>query len=117
MEEVTGSFVKALGYRGVFDCGYRYDPRDGHYKMLDVNPRMGSNFRQCVGADGMDVVQAMYLDLAGHPLPREEPAEGRVWWVENRDMCSDSSAAGRGRLAAQLGAVAAAHRRDRVVRS
>ena len=86
MEEVTRRFVKALGYWGVFDCGYRYDPRDGRYKLLDVNPRIGSNFRQCVGAAGTDVVRAMYLDLVGHPVPPDEPDEGRVWWVENRDI-------------------------------
>jgi predicted ATP-grasp superfamily ATP-dependent carboligase len=86
MEAVTCRFVKSLGYRGVFDCGYRYDPRDGRYKMLDVNPRVGSNFRQCVGVDGLDAVRAMYLDLCGEPVPSEAPAEGRVWWVENYDL-------------------------------
>jgi D-aspartate ligase len=86
MEATTARFAKALGYRGVFDCGYRYDARDGRYKMLDVNPRVGSNFRQCVGRDGTDVVRAMYLDLTGQPVPYDPPAEGRVWWVENYDI-------------------------------
>jgi D-aspartate ligase len=88
MEGVTARFVKALGYRGVFDCGYRYDAGDGIYKLLDVNPRVGANFRQCVGRDGLDVVRAMYLDLTGQPVPRDEPAEGRTWWVENYDLAA-----------------------------
>jgi len=88
MEAVTADFVKALGYRGVFDCGYRHDARDGTYKLLDVNPRVGANFRQCVGRDGLDVVRAMYLDLTGRPVPRDEPAEGRTWWVENYDLAA-----------------------------
>jgi D-aspartate ligase len=86
MEAVTARFVKALGYRGVFDCGYRYDARDGRYKLLDAHPRVGSNFRQCVGRGGLDVVQAMYLDLTRQPVPRDVPAEGRVWWVEDYDV-------------------------------
>jgi D-aspartate ligase len=88
MEAVTARFVKQLGYNGVFDCGYRYDARDGRYKLLDAHPRVGANFRQCVGRDGLDVVQAMYLDLTGQPVPRDVPAEGRVWWVENYDLAA-----------------------------
>jgi predicted ATP-grasp superfamily ATP-dependent carboligase len=88
MEAATTRFAKALGYRGVFDCGYRYDARDGRYKMLDVNPRVGANFRQCVGRDGLDVVRAMYLDLTGQPVPRDTPDERRVWWVENYDIAA-----------------------------
>lgn len=88
MEAATARFVKALGYRGVIDCGYRYDARDGRYKLLDVNPRVGANFRQCVGRDGLDVVRAMYLDLTGQEVPRDVPAEGRVWWVENNDVAA-----------------------------
>jgi predicted ATP-grasp superfamily ATP-dependent carboligase len=88
MEAVTARFVKALGYCGVFDCGYRYDASEGRYKLLDVNPRVGLNFRQCVGRNGLDVVRALYLDLTGQAVPADVPAEGRVWWVENYDIAA-----------------------------
>jgi D-aspartate ligase len=88
MEAVTARFVKALGYSGVFDCGYRYDAADGRYKLLDVNPRLGLNFRQCVGRNGMDVARALYLDLTDQAVPSDMPAEGRVWWVENLDIAA-----------------------------
>jgi D-aspartate ligase len=88
LEAVTARFVKELGYRGVFDCGYRYDPRDGRYKLLDAHPRVGANFRQCVGRDGLDVVRAMYLDLTGQQVPHDVPAEGRTWWVEDYDLAA-----------------------------
>jgi D-aspartate ligase len=98
MEAVTARFVKALGYSGVFDCGYRYDPRDGRYKLLDVNPRVGANFRQCVGRDGLDVVRALYLDLTGQAVPPDVPAEGRAWWVENYDVAAAAYASHAGEL-------------------
>ncbi len=88
VEATTARLVEALGYHGVFDCGYHYDSRDGTYKLLDAHPRVGSNFRQCVGLDGLDVVRAMYLDLTGQPVPRDVPAEGRVWWVEDYDLAA-----------------------------
>jgi D-aspartate ligase len=96
MEAVTARFVKALGYSGVFDCGYRYDASERRYKLLDVNPRLGLNFRQCVGRNGLDVARALYLDLTDQAVPTDVPAEGRVWWVENLDTAAaiDSRVAG-----------------------
>ena len=45
VERTTVEFMKAIGYQGILDIGYRYDQRDGKYKVLDVNPRIGCTFR------------------------------------------------------------------------
>ena len=81
-------FMKALGYRGILDIDYRYDARDGLYKVLDVNPRIGGTFRLFVGANGIDVARALYLDLTGQPVVRSAAAEGRRWIVEDLDLVS-----------------------------
>jgi D-aspartate ligase len=86
LEQMTIQFLKAVGYRGVVDLGYRYDPRSGRYKLLDVNPRIGATFRLFVAANGMDVARALYLDLTGQPVPGASAAEGRKWVVEHLDM-------------------------------
>jgi D-aspartate ligase len=88
VDALTRRFMKALGYRGILDCGYRYDGRDGRYKLLDVNPRIGATFRLFVGADGLDVVRALYLDLTGQPVPVDRLQEGRRWVVESNDLVS-----------------------------
>jgi len=85
---LTCEFMKAIGYRGILDIGYRFDARDGRYKVLDVNPRVGATFRLFVGDDGMDVARAMYLDLTGQPVPRSRLSEGRKWFVEDLDLAS-----------------------------
>jgi len=85
----TERFMQAVGYRGIVDMDYRLDPRDGRYKLLDVNPRIGSSFRLFVAADGKDVLQAMYLDLTGRSAPTPtEQQEGRRWIVEPQDLQS-----------------------------
>jgi predicted ATP-grasp superfamily ATP-dependent carboligase len=76
------AFLGAVGYRGVVDIDFRRDPRDGRYKVLDVNPRLGGVFRLFTDPAGLDVVRAMYLDLTGRPVPRPGPTEGRKWLVE-----------------------------------
>jgi D-aspartate ligase len=88
VEETTTRFMKQLGYRGILDCGWRYDERDGLYKLLDVNPRLGASFRLFVGERGMDVVRALYLDLTGQPVPADRARDGRKWLVENLDVAA-----------------------------
>ncbi len=88
VEEVTRRFMKAVGYRGILDIGYRYDARDGSYKVLDVNPRIGATFRLFVGDNEMDVARALYLDLTGQPFIHSPAREGRRWIVEDLDLVS-----------------------------
>lgn len=78
----TVDWMKQLGYKGILDIGYRYDHRDGEYKVLDVNPRIGATFRLFVGHDGIDVARALYLDLTGQSVPVSAAREGRKWMVE-----------------------------------
>lgn len=89
LAQITERFMKAVGYRGILDADYRLDPRDGDYKLLDVNPRIGSSFRLFVAADGTDVLGAMYLDLTGRGAPAgSRQQEGRRWVVEPQDLRS-----------------------------
>ena len=88
VDNLTRRFMKTIGYRGILDIGYKYDARDGKYKVLDVNPRIGSTFRLFVGDNGLDVARAEYLDLTGQRVPSSEIVEGRKWFVEDRDLVS-----------------------------
>ena len=84
----TIAFMKAIGYRGPLDLGYRYDARDGRYKVNDINPRVGGMFRCFVGANGMDVVRALYQDMTGQAVVPATTVEDRKWIVEDCDWIS-----------------------------
>jgi D-aspartate ligase len=86
--DASRDLLRRVGYRGIVDMGWRFDERDGRYKLLDVNPRLGWTFRLFVGTDGMDVARALYLDLTGQPVPASEPHDGRKWLVEDLDLVS-----------------------------
>ena len=88
VRQTTIDFMKNIGYKGILDIGYRYDARDGLYKVLDINPRIGSTFRLFVSEDGMDVARALYLDLTGQTVVSGTPREGRKWVVEDQDVVS-----------------------------
>ena len=98
VEKTTIDFMRKIGYSGIVDMGYRYDRRDGQYKLLDVNPRVGSTFRLFVDSNGMDVVRALYLDLTGQPVRCGAPREGRKWIVEQSDLMSSLRLARLGKL-------------------
>lgn len=90
VERQTKQLMKAVGYRGILDIGYRYDSRDSTYKLLDVNPRVGSTFRLFVADNGMDVVRALYCDLTGQEFESVPAPDGRRWLVENLDPISSA---------------------------
>jgi predicted ATP-grasp superfamily ATP-dependent carboligase len=98
VEEASRRFMRALGYQGIVDIDYRLDERDGLYKILDVNPRLGGAFRLFVAPDGMDVVRAMYLDLTGQPVDPPAAVDGRKWMVEDADLAAAWQALRQGRL-------------------
>jgi len=88
VESATKTLVKAVGYKGILDIGYRYDARDRLYKLLDVNPRLGATFRLFVGHNGMDVTRAAYLHFTGQPVPVSNICAGRKWILEDADLVS-----------------------------
>ncbi|WP_392567524.1 ATP-grasp domain-containing protein [Actinacidiphila glaucinigra] len=79
-------FCAAIGFRGIADLDWRFDRRDGRYKLLDFNPRMGAQFRLFESEAGIDVVRAQHLDLTGREIPRAGQPEGRRFVVENIDL-------------------------------
>lgn len=80
------ALVQATRFHGIIDADYIHDRRDGQWKLLDVNPRPGANFRLFVDRNGLDCVRAMYLDLTGQAIPAVEPKWGRKWMVEDSDL-------------------------------
>jgi predicted ATP-grasp superfamily ATP-dependent carboligase len=86
VQRATSELAEAVGYRGIIDIGWRYDERDGGYKLLDLNPRLGATFRLFVGAGGMDVLRALHLDMTGRPVPDDDLQEGRRWITELHDL-------------------------------
>jgi D-aspartate ligase len=96
----TYRFMSELGYRGCVGIGYRYDSRDGKYKLLDVNARVSSIFRLFAGANDLDVVRLSYQDLSGQAIGDTAAQNGRKW-LDERDIRAVLSSRGEDRLSAR----------------
>ncbi|UNO44035.1 ATP-grasp domain-containing protein [Streptomyces sp. MST-110588] len=86
LAEMAAQFIKRIGFSGIVDLDWRYDRRDGRYKLLDFNPRMGAQFRLFENEAGVDVVRAQHLDLTGQHVPEAEQRAGQRFIVENIDL-------------------------------
>jgi predicted ATP-grasp superfamily ATP-dependent carboligase/ubiquinone/menaquinone biosynthesis C-methylase UbiE len=82
------NFMKAIGYNGILDIGYKYNPTNGKYYLLDPNPRLGLSFRLFVDSIDMDVVKVLYCDMTGQPIRTGNLVEGRKWLSEPFDIVS-----------------------------
>lgn len=80
---VSEELLKAVAYSGIIDMDWREDERDGQYKILDCNPRVGQNFRMFENRAGIDVVRAQHLDLSGRHFDNAALVEGRLFAVES----------------------------------
>jgi D-aspartate ligase len=85
---LTERLVTHINYRGILDIGWRFDARDGSYKLLDFNPRLGATFRLFVGMDETDVLRALYRDLCGEAIEKDAVSDGRKWCNEFYDVFS-----------------------------
>ncbi len=80
------ALIEAIPYAGIMDIDYRFDKRDGQYKLLDFNPRIGAQFRLFEDSERIDVARALYYDLAGQSsVRRSRQTDGRVFVVEPHD--------------------------------
>jgi D-aspartate ligase len=88
LRQQAESLLKSLNYSGIMDLDYRFDKRDGLYKLVDFNPRIGAQFRIFEDDNGIDVARALYLDVTGqHPCPSGR-VTGRIFVAEFHDIAA-----------------------------
>jgi hypothetical protein len=83
---IAKRLCKELRYTGVADLDWRLDLRDGQYKLIDFNPRMGNQFRGFETEAGIDVVRALHLDLTGRDVPSSPQVGNRRIVIEHVDI-------------------------------
>jgi predicted ATP-grasp superfamily ATP-dependent carboligase len=77
------TLLGALGFHGIAQTEFRLDPRDGRFKLMEVNPRLWQ-WHGLARACGVDLPRIAYLDVLGRPQQpvRSGPAhDGRRWVV------------------------------------
>ncbi len=71
VRETSVRMAKALEFKGICGMEYKYDPRDGLYKFLEINPR-GELWMNLANHCGVNLPYLKYRDLTGDPLEAKQ---------------------------------------------
>ena len=78
LEEPSVRFLQAIGYYGLVELEYKLDPRDGEYKLLDVNARTWG-YHSVGPAAGVDFPYLLFRDQLGAEIRRVRGRPGVRW--------------------------------------
>jgi D-aspartate ligase len=78
IEELSERFLKAIDYYGLVEVEFKQDPRDGQFKLLDVNARTWG-FHSIGGPAGVDFPYLQFADQVGKPIERCRAKPGVGW--------------------------------------
>ena len=78
-KEMSVRFLKAINYYGLAEIEYKFDQRDGKYKLLDVNARTWG-FHALGPSAGVDFSYLLYADQVGDPV-RTCHGRAGVGWI------------------------------------
>jgi D-aspartate ligase len=75
------TLLRSFGYRGVSQVEFKRDPRDGRYKLMEINARLWQ-WHGLAAACGIDLPLIAYRDLTGDSLPDAHMnGHGKRWAI------------------------------------
>lgn len=76
--DLAERFLRAINYYGLVEMEFKRDPRDGQFKLLDVNARTWG-FHRLGAASGVDFPYLLYADQVGKSIERSAATAGVGW--------------------------------------
>ena len=85
LEELSERFLRKINYYGLVEMEYKLDPRDGQYKLLDVNARTWG-YHTLGASAGVDFSLMLYSDQVGMPVIPGKGKPGVGWLRMTTDI-------------------------------
>ncbi len=96
--ELGRDFIHAIGFHGIGNVEFRRDPRDGEFKLMELNTRTALG-EEVLIAGGLHLPYLAYRDLIGQPLPPQDQYRvGLKWWYCEMDLRAFKEYRRRGEL-------------------
>jgi len=87
----------AIRYTGIVEVEYKFDSRDGRFKLLDINPRLWT-WSPLGGRAGMDFPYLLWKMMQGMPVAEQKAPAGVRWVRMSTDVPAAFQEMLRGRL-------------------
>jgi predicted ATP-grasp superfamily ATP-dependent carboligase len=86
LDEKSYRLLREVGYHGFSEIEWKYDPREGLYKLIEINPRFIFYIGLCV-ACGINFPYIQYADLVRNEKIRVDSFRENVYWIhEYKDV-------------------------------
>lgn len=85
LEEIIDILIKKIGYHGIVDAEFKKDPRDGKFKLIEINARCWMQVglpARC----GVNIPYIAYMDAVGKNVEKAIYNKKHVKWFY---MCED----------------------------
>ena len=97
IEADADRFLASLDFSGLAEIEFKYDPRDGVYKILDVNTRSWT-WISLGAAAGVDFALLQWRLAAGEAITPQKGRAGACWRYSSRDFAASLCEIFAGRL-------------------
>jgi len=97
LEALSERFLRAINYYGLVEVEYKLDPRDGQFKLLDVNARTWG-YHTLGPSAGVDFPLLLYRDQVGQPVETCRGKSGVSWIRLLTDFPTAMIEVSRGRI-------------------
>ncbi len=74
--------LRTMGYHGFAAPDQKKDPRDGNYKLLEINARTTLQNR-LAAACGVDIEYIAYLDVTGYGITDRVTSSKNMFWIDD----------------------------------
>lgn len=97
VEEPSLRLISAMRFTGLIEVEFKRDPRDGRYKLLDINPRVWG-WHTLGQRAGVDFPYLVWQFVRGEPVPEVRGRPGVRWVRAVTDLPTVVREIRRGRL-------------------
>jgi D-aspartate ligase len=99
LAEHSPNVLRQIDYYGLAEVGFKYDAREGRFKLLDLNARTWG-YHTLGSAAGVDFSAGLYADQIGRQVERQRARPGVSWVRLVTDLPTGASDLFARRLAA-----------------